>query len=118
MRKSTLKKIVILILPLLLFVVWVIPYSYVNREFLVDWLGCGCPQVDTETGEIIENNFNANDFTAYFWLFVSLCVTVISAFLTKLLPKNKIWLKVLYVAFMLAVSLLLSYRFTRTMMWD
>ncbi len=111
------KKMIILVLPLLLFFVLVIPYSYVNRERIVDWLGCGCPQVDMETGETVENNFNANDFTACFWLFVSFCVTAISVFLTKLLPKNKIWLKVLYVVFMLAVSLLISYRFTQAMMW-
>lgn len=112
------KKLIILFLPLLLFFVLVIPYSYVNSEIIVDWLGCGCPQVDMETGEIIENNFNANDFTACFWLFISLCVTTIAAFLTKMLPKNKIWLKVLYVAFMLAVSLLISYQFTQSMMWN
>ncbi len=112
------KKTIILILPLLLFFILVIPYSYVNREFIVNWLGCGCPQVDIETGEIIENSFNANVFTAYFWLFVSFCVTSISVFLTKLLPKNKIWLKVLYVVFMLSVSLLISYLFTQSMMWS
>ncbi len=112
------KKTIIMILPLLLFLILVIPYRYVNRELIVEWLGCGCPQVDTETGEIIENSFNANDFTACFWLFVSLCVTTISAFLTKLLPKDKTWLKVLYVVCMLAVSLLISYLFTRSMMWN
>lgn len=111
------KKVIILALPLLLLFVLVVPYSYVNREFLVDWLGCGCPQVDIETGETVENYFSANDFTACFWLLVSVCATTFSAFLTKLLPKNKIWLKVLYVVFMLAGSLLISYRFTQAMLW-
>lgn len=112
------KNKIIMILPLLLFLVLIIPYRYVNSEFIVDWLGCGCPQFDSETGEIIENNFNANDFTACFWLFVSFCITTISGFLTKLLPKNKIWLKVLYVVFMLTVSLLISRQLTKSMMWE
>ena len=90
----------------------------VNSEFIVDWLGCGCPKVDVETGEMIHDYFSANDFTAYFWLAVSLCVTVASAFLTKLLPKNKVWLKILYVVLMLVASLFISYQFIQVMMWN
>ena len=118
MTKSALKKVLILLLPLLLFFILLVPYSYVNSEIIVDWLGCGCPKVDSETGEMIHDYFNANDFTAYFWLIVSLCVTVASAFLTKLLPKNKVWLKILYVVLMLAVSLFISYQFIQVRMWN
>ena len=118
MTKSVIKKFLILLLPLLLFFILLIPYSYVNNEMIVDWLGCGCPKVDTETGEMIHDYFSANDFTACFWLIVSLCVTVVSAFLTKRLPKNKIWLKILYVILMLAVSLFISYQFVQVMMWN
>ena len=53
MTKSVIKKILILLLPLLLFFILLVPYSYVNSEFIVDWLGCGCPKVDVETGEMI-----------------------------------------------------------------
>lgn len=112
------KKIIILALPLLLFFVLVVPYSYVNSEFIVDWLGCGCPQVDAETGEIVENNFNANDFTQLFWLFITACVTAISAFLTRLLPEGKTWIKILYVLGMLITSLVISYLFIQSMMWN
>ena len=118
MTKSVIKKILILLLPLLLFFILLVPYSYVNSEFIVDWLGCGCPKVDVETGEMIHDYFSANDFTAYFWLAVSLCVTVASAFLTKLLPKNKVWLKILYVVLMLVASLFISYQFIQVMMWN
>ena len=113
-----LKRIIILLSPLLLFFILYIPYRYFNSEFLVDWLGCGCPQVDVETGEIIENNFNANTFTNYFWLFISFCVMIISAFLTKLLPKNKIWFKVLYIVLMFGTSLFIAYKFTQILMWE
>ena len=89
MNKSTFKRAVLLVLPLLLFLILFIPYSYINNEFIVKWFGCGCPQFDEITGETVKNNFNANTFTKYFWLFISLCVTVISAFLTKLLPRKK-----------------------------
>ena len=118
MTKSVIKKILILLLPLLLFFILLVPYSYVNSEFIVDWLGCGCPKVDVETGEMIHDYFSANDFTAYFWLAVSLCVTVASAFLTKLLPKNKAWFKILYVVLMLVASLFISYQFIQVMMWN
>lgn len=118
MTKSVPKKILILMLPLLLFFVLFFPYRHLNSEIIVDWLGCGCPKVDIETGEVTNSNFNANDFTACFWLAVSVCVTVISAFLSKLLPRNKRWLKLLYIALMLVVSLFISYLFDKAMMWD
>ena len=118
MTKPVIKKNLILLMPLLLFFILLVPYSYVNNEIIVDWLGCGCPKVDAETGEMIHDYFSANDFTACFWLAVSLCVTVASAFLTKLLPKNKVWLKILYVILMLAASLFISYQFIQVMMWN
>ena len=85
---KNLKKIVVLLTPVLLFAVLLIPYSLVNQRIIVDWLGCGCPVID-EAGNLVENNFNANDFTALFWMFVSVCVTVISAFLSRRIPKEK-----------------------------
>lgn len=109
-------KILCLVLPILLFFLLFIPYSWANSEFIVDWLGCGCPVLDGN-GNAIENNFNANDFTACFWLFVSVCATVMSVFLSKLLPKGKIWLKILYVSGVFAVSLALSHWFYQSMLW-
>lgn len=118
MTRSVIKKILILLLPLLLFFVLFVPYRYINNEFIVDWLGCGCPKIDAETGETVSDYFDANTFTACFWLVVSACVTVAAAFLTKLLPKGKAWLKTLYVVSMLAVSLFVSYEFGQVMMWN
>ena len=110
------KKIVILLTPILLFAVLFVPYSLANQHFIVDWLGCGCPVID-EAGNVVENNFNANDFTALFWLLVSACVTAISAFLSKRIPKEKVWLRVLYIVGMLVLSILITYQFCQMMMW-
>ena len=110
------KKIAVLLTPILLFAVLFVPYSLVNQHFIVDWLGCGCPVIDT-TGNMVENNFNANDFTALFWLFVSACVTALSAFLSKRIPKEKVWLRVLYIVGMLVLSILITYQFCQMMMW-
>ena len=110
------KKIVILLTPILLFAVLFVPYSLANQHFIVDWLGCGCPVID-EAGNVVENNFNANDFTALFWLYVSACVTAITALLAKRIPKEKVWLRVLYIVGMLVLSILITYQFCQMMMW-
>ena len=111
------KKIAVLVAPLLLFAALLIPYSWVNQQFIVEWFGCGCPVLD-EFGNMVKNNFNANDFTALFWLFISICATVISVLLSKRILKEKIWLKVLYVIGMLLASLLITYLFCQMMMWN
>jgi hypothetical protein len=110
------KKIAVLLSPILLFVVLFVPYDLINQNFIVDWLGCGCPTVD-EYGNMIYSNFNANDFTALFWLFISACVIAISVFLSRRIPKQKMSFRVLYIVCMLAVSLLISYQFCQMMMW-
>ena len=113
---KSIKLIAILLTPLLLFAILLVPYSLVNQHFIVDWLGCGCPVID-EAGNMVENNFNANDFTALFWLFISICVTAISVFLSKRIQKEKMWFRVLYILGMFLVSLLISYQFCQMMMW-
>ena len=114
---KSIKMIAILLTPLLLFAILLVPYSLVNQHFIVDWLGCGCPVID-EAGNMVENNFNANDFTALFWLFISICVTAISVFLSKRIQKEKMWFRVLYILGMFLVSLLISYQFSQMMMWN
>lgn len=111
-----LKKAILLLSPLLAFALLLIPYSWANQEFIVKWFGCGCPTVDV-LGNMVYSNFNANDFTACFWLFVSVCVTIISAFLSVKIPKSKIWLRVLYVFGMFVVSILITCQFIQMMMW-
>lgn len=111
------KKIAVLIAPLLPFVVLFVPYSWANQEFIVEWFGCGCPKVD-EFGEIIHPDFNANDFTALFWLFISVCVTGVSVFLSRKIPKDKMWLRVIYVVGILAASLVITQHFCQMMMWN
>ena len=100
-----LKKIAFLALPLVIFIVGYIPYSFINSQFIVNWLGCGCTP-----------GFNANDFTRLFWLVYSICVTVISFFVSKQ-HLSKVWLKVIYVICMLAITLCLSVPFCQSMMW-
>ena len=110
------RTVAILLSPLLLFVVLFLPYGWLNGHYIVDWLGCGCPRVD-EFGNDLRPALNANDFTALFFLFVSVCVTVIAVFLSKRIPREKTWLRVLYVAGMLLVSLLVTSHFYRILMW-
>ncbi len=113
---KSVKKTVILLLPLLLFVILLVPYSWVNQRFLVEWFGCGCPVIDAN-GEAVPDSFNANDVTLLFWLFVSVCTTVISVFLSKRILRDEKWQRVLYVLGVLVISLLISYRFYQMMMW-
>ncbi len=110
------KKTAVLLAPLLLFVVLLVPYSWANQQFIVQWLGCGCPVID-EFGNMVENNFNANDFTALFWLFISICATAISVLLSKRILKENMWLRILYIVGMFLVSLLITYQFCQMMMW-
>lgn len=111
------KKLCILLSPLALFPILLVPYSWINNRFLVDWFGCGCPKVD-ETGNMIHNYFNANDVTRLFWLFITVCVTILSVTFSKKIPQDKRWLKIVYVAAMLLLSLFISFRFTQIMMWQ
>ena len=114
---KSIKMIAILLTPLLLFAILLVPYSLVNQHVIVDWLGCGCPVID-EAGNMVENNFNANDFTALFWLFISFCVTAISVFLSKRIQKEKMWFRVLYILGMFLVSLFITYQFCQMMVWN
>ena len=114
---KSIKTIAILLTPLLLFAILFIPYILANQYFIVDWLGCSCPVID-EAGNMVENNFNANDFTALFWLVISVCVVAISVFLSKRIPKEKMWFRVLYIVGMLFISLVITYQFCQMMMWD
>ena len=110
------KNLVILISPLLLFAILLIPYSWINQQFIVNWFGCSCPTVD-ELGNIVRSDFNANDFTALFWLFISCCTATISVFLSKIIPKEKMWLRVAYIVGMFLISLYITNHFCKMMMW-
>lgn len=109
------KKIVFFVAPISLFPFLFTPYYLVNMQFIVDWLGCGCPKED-EFGNVIHSYFSANDFTAVFWIFISVCATAISVFLSKKIFE-KMWLRILYIVGVLAVSLLISHQFCQMMMW-
>ena len=113
---KSLKKIAILISPLLLFVVLFFPYLQLNSNFIVNWLGCGCPKLD-EFGNMITNSFNANDFTAIFWTVIALVATALSVIFSKQIPKEDRSLRVLYIAGTFILSLILAYLFSRIMAW-
>lgn len=103
--------------PLLLFAVLIVPYSWLNQAFLVEWLGCGCPQID-EAGNIYEPVFNANDFTACFWLAISVVAVVIAFFLSRrLFPENKIY-RTVYTSATVVIALLIAYWLYQHMMWN
>ena len=116
-RKFEFKKLLLLVSPLLSFAVFLVPYSWANQAFIVDWLGCGCPKMD-EFGNMITPDFNANDFTALFWEFIAICVTVAAVLLSRKISKDKWWLRILYVVGMLTVSLLITDQFIQMMMWN
>ena len=107
---------IIFLTPLLLFVILLIPYSWFNQQFVVDWFGCGCPKID-EFGNTISDYFSANDFTELFWSVIALCSTVLAFFLSKKIPREKWWFRILYVAGIFVVSLFIAWRFTQRMMW-
>ena len=116
-KSLTIKNITILAAPLLLFVVLVIPYSWANQQFIVEWLGCGCPRLD-EFGNMVSPKFNANDFTALFWLFVSICATAISVLLSGKIPRDKMWCRILYIVGIFLASLLITSQLYQMMMWN
>ena len=111
------KRILTLLSPLLPFVVLPIPYSIVNQQLIVEWLGCGCPRLD-EFGNYVEPGFNANDFTAVFWLFIALCATAIAGLLSRKLIKGKLLLRLLYIGGIFAASVFIAYQFYLAMMWN
>ena len=99
----------ILILPSLY-----IPYSILNTEVLVKWLGCGCPKIG-EDGKLIENAFNANDFTLIFWSVITLIVVAISFFNMKNLTKR--CCKNIYIVLITVGSILTAFYFCILMLW-
>lgn len=115
--KQTIKTAAALLSPMLLFVVLPIPYSYLNGLVLVKWFGCGCPKFDA-AGNMISPDFNANHFTMIFWTVVSVGATVLAFFLSKKFIGNRKWLRALYAAGILAVSLLISCFIFRMTMWE
>jgi hypothetical protein len=114
--KINTKTILLLTVPILMFFILVVPYKYANQSFIVDWLGCGCPQID-ETGNLIRNNFNANDFSRLFWSVISVIATTLAVFLSKRIPYKKLWLRIAYVAFVFVSAISISYMFVQSMLW-
>ena len=109
------KKYFLLLCPLLLFAILIIPYSYLNSELLVDVFGCGCPKIDS-AGNVIENSFNANTFTAYFWMAVAVLSTALSVFLAFRFIQNKI-LRWAYIGIVFAISIEIARLLAQLMMW-
>lgn len=98
----------------LLFPILYIPYLIINQEFIVKWLGCGCPSVD-ENGNSVFSKFNANDFTFLFWSLIALTVIVISIFNMRKIEKLNY--KVLYLLSIIAISIFLVLTFSASMQW-
>ena len=114
--KINTKTILLLAVPILMLFVLVVPYNYANQEFIVEWLGCGCPQLD-ESGNMIKNNFNANDFSRVFWAVIAVVATVISFFVSKkAINENKL-IRIAYVAFVFVSAISISYMFVQSMLW-
>jgi len=98
------KNKIIVLSPLMLFAVLFIPYCYAKMYIFSNWFGCGCNE-----------GFNVNDFGLVFWMVICVCATVMSFFTSKVLPKDKRRLKVLYILGVFATSLLTAYFFSLTL---
>ena len=99
-NESLLKKVSLLLAPLTLFPLLFYPYSLVNGRVIVDIFGCGCPVIDSD-GNVTQNLFNANDFTACFWFAVT----------------SRPWLRIVYITGVAALSFSCMYLFNRLMLW-
>ena len=102
-------------LPLLLYPLLFFPYSLLNTRVLVGWLGCGCPQVDTN-GQMIADYFSANDFTALFWSVITVIATVLSVILASKCTAK--WMRIVFPVAVFLIGAGLSLFFYRSMMWN
>lgn len=115
-NNKTLNSIASLSLPLLLFPGLRGSYQWFNKNFLVKWLGCGCPETD-ELGNIVQRQFNANDFSCIFWFVAALGIGVLSFFMAKRVFLKRKWLIALYVAAIFAWSLFIFRNYCLSMWW-
>lgn len=117
-KKNCVKMIALFIAPLFLFAILLLPYSWLNSAVIVDVFGCGCTEID-ESGKLITySKINANDVTALFWMFVAICATVLAIFISiKKIPREKSWLRVVYVVGIFVISLFIAYSFSQMMLW-
>ncbi len=109
--------VLILATPLLGYLLLIPSYGWANEKFIVEWFGCGCPQIDSY-GNIIHSTFNANDFTALFWSVVTIGATVAAMLLARRIPREKRWIRILYVGDVFLVCLCASYMLFKIMQWD
>lgn len=112
---KTIRDMVLLTIPLLLFAALFELYKWANEKYIVKWFGCACPKIDAY-GNLIDS-FNANDFTQLFWFIVSLCVTAFAVLLSKRIPKSHMWIRAVYVVVILLVSLFISSHFYHMLQW-
>lgn len=115
--ESTIKKMLRLLSPLPIFPLLYYPYSILNSELIVDVFGCSCPVIDAD-GNVKQRLFNANDFTACFWFVVAVGTILLAFFQSKKGITKRLWLRILYITGIAAVSFLFMYGFNRLMLWD
>lgn len=115
-NESLLKKVSLLLAPLTLFPLLFYSYSLVNGRVIVDIFGCGCPVIDSD-GNVTQNLFNANDFTACFWFAVAAGTVLLAFFQSKKVITSRPWLRIVYVTGVAALSFSCMYLFNRLMLW-
>lgn len=101
--------------PAVLMPVLYFPYDYMNRNYIVQRFGCGCPKFGQD-GTIITNNFNANDFTRWFWMGAAVLSVVLSIFASK--PLSKWYFRIVYVMTITTYCALLTTTYIQNMMWQ
>ena len=75
---KTIRDMVLLTIPLLLFAALFEPYKWANEKYIVKWFGCAFPKIDAY-GNLIDS-FNAKDFLVHsFALCYRICGTFVEA---------------------------------------
>ncbi len=108
--KISAKDVIILLIPLLLFYFLLPPYAFFHHEFVRGWLGFGRRIIFDEY--VLRESFSASDFAELFWKFISFCSSALSMFTVKHIEKGRGWLKLLYVAVTILLSICLGKLFT------
>ena len=116
-NESRFKKLLRLLSPVSIFPLLFWPYGMLNSAVIVKVFGCGCPTVTTD-GAVTYPLFNANDFTACFWFIVAVGTVLLAFFQSKKVITDRLWLRILYITGIAALSFVFMFFFNRMMMWD
>ena len=109
-----LRKFLLLLSPLAFYPVTIFIYYRLTGEYFGDLFGCGC----YFEGKLPGFPFNANDVNGFFWQFYTVCISIVFILLSRKIPKNKIWLRIIYIISMIAISVFIGYKIWQRFLWN